>query len=385
DFLHEGRPQWEMQAVWQPPKYQEPKLAVPADLGKALKSILATWNVCSKEWVIRQYDHEVQGGSVLKPLVGAANDGPGDASVIRPVLGSTKGAIISNGMNPNYGKIDAYWMAASAIDEALRQIIAVGGNLDEVALLDNFCWGDTRRPDMLGTLIRAAQACYDMAIVYGTPFVSGKDSLYNEFEYKGKLISIPHSLLISAMGVIDNVNKIISMDLKQTGNSIYVVGATANELGGSAYLLTRKLVGNSVPKVNPATAKKTMTALSTATAAGLVRACHDCSEGGIGVAVAEMAFAGGLGARINLKSVPLADKITRDDTILFAESNSRFICEVTPENKTAFEKALKGVVFAEIGKVITIPVFEVTGLNGNKVIAEKIADLKEAWQKPLRW
>ena len=385
DFLHEGRPQWQMQAVWQPPKYQEPKLAVPADLGKALKSILSTWNVCSKEWVIRQYDHEVQGGSVLKPLVGAANDGPGDAAVIRPVLGSTKGAIISNGMNPNYGKIDAYWMAASAIDEALRQIIAVGGNLDEVALLDNFCWGDTRRPDMLGTLIRAAQACYDMAIVYGTPFVSGKDSLYNEFEYKGKLISIPHSLLISAMGVIDDVNKIISMDLKQSGNSIYVVGATANELGGSAYLLTRKLVGNSVPKVNPATAKKTMTALSSATTAGLVRACHDCSEGGIGVAVAEMAFAGGLGARINLKSVPLADKITRDDTILFAESNSRFICEVTPENKTAFEKALKGVVFAEIGKVIASPVFEVTGLNGNKVIAEKIADLKEAWQKPLRW
>ncbi|HXX59225.1 MAG TPA: phosphoribosylformylglycinamidine synthase subunit PurL [Dehalococcoidales bacterium] len=385
DFLHEGRPQWQMQAVWQPAKYAEPRFAAPADLGKSLKSILGTWNVCSKEWVIRQYDHEVQGGSVLKPLVGAANDGPGDASVIRPVPGSDKGAIIANGMNPHYGKIDAYWMAASAIDEVLRQIVAVGGNLDEVALLDNFCWGDTRRPDMLGTLIRAAQACYDMGIVYGTPFVSGKDSLYNEFEYKGKLISIPHSLLISAMGVIDNVNKIISMDLKQAGNSIYIVGATANELGGSAYLLTRKLVGNSVPKVNPATAKKTMDALSSATSQGLVRSCHDCSEGGVGVAVAEMAFAGGLGARINLKAIPMADKITRDDTILFAESNSRFICEVTPENKAAFEKALKGVVFAEIGAVIKSPVFEVNGLNGKKVLSEKITELKEAWQKPLRW
>jgi phosphoribosylformylglycinamidine (FGAM) synthase-like enzyme len=350
-----------------------------------LKDILATWNVCSKEWVIRQYDHEVQGGSVLKPLVGVCNDGPGDAAIIRPVLSSSKGAIISNGINHEYGKIDAYWMAASAIDEALRQIIAVGGDLKEVALLDNFCWGDTRRLDMLGALIRAAQACYDMATVYGTPFVSGKDSLYNEFEYEGKLISIPHTLLVSGLGVMDDVNHAVSMDFKQAGDSIYIVGETKNELGASAYYLTRGYIGNHVPTVDPKKARASMEKLSKATAKGLVRACHDCSEGGIGVAVAEMAFAGGLGAKINLKTVPLAEKILCDDNVLFSESNSRFIVEVAPENKTAFEKIMKGATFAEIGKIVKSERFEVIGLNGSEVLSEKFADLKEAWQKPLRW
>jgi phosphoribosylformylglycinamidine synthase subunit PurSL len=385
NFLHEGRPQWRMKAVWQPPRYPEPRFKQPSDLGKSLKDILATWNVCSKEWVIRQYDHEVQGGSVLKPLVGVCNDGPGDAAIIRPVLSSSKGAIISNGINHEYGKIDAYWMAASAIDEALRQIIAVGGDLKEVALLDNFCWGDTRRPDMLGALIRAAQACYDMATVYGTPFVSGKDSLYNEFEYEGKLISIPHTLLVSGLGVMDNIKHAVSMDFKQAGDSIYIVNETKNELGASAYYLTRGYIGNHVPTVDPKRAKVSMEKLSRATAKGLIRACHDCSEGGIGVAVAEMAFAGGLGAKINLKAVPLVEKIIRDDTVLFSESNSRFIVEVVAENKAAFEKIMNGTTFAEIGKVVKSDRFEITGLNGDKVLSERIADLKEAWQKPLRW
>ena len=385
DFLHEGRPQWQMKAVWQPPRNTEPRFAQPEDLGPALKAILGAWNVCSKEWVIRQYDHEVQGGSVLKPLVGTANDGPGDAAIIRPVLSSDRGAIISCGMNPEYGKIDPYWMAASAIDEALRQIIAVGGNLKEVALLDNFCWGDTRRPEMLGALVRAAQACYDMAIVYGTPFISGKDSLYNEFEYRGKIISIPHSLLISALGVMDNVNRAVSMDFKRAGDSIYIIGATKKELGGSAYFLTRGASGNMVPTVDPTQAKSSMEKLSRATAKGLVKACHDCSEGGIGVAIAEMAFAGGLGAKIDLKKVPLNGELTRDDHILFSESNSRFVVEVAPENIDAFEKAMRGAVFTRIGKVTAARFLKVRGLNGEAVLRERIADLKEAWQKPLRW
>ncbi len=385
DFLHEGRPQWQLEAVWQPVVQKELKLPAKPDLGKSLKNILSTWNVCSKEWVIRQYDHEVQGGTVLKPLVGVQNDGPGDAAIVRPVLGSEKGVIVSNGINPKYSRLDPYWMAASAIDEALRQIVAVGGNLDRVALLDNFCWGDTRRPETLGALIRAAQACYDMAIIYGTPFVSGKDSLYNEFEYEGKLISIPHTLLISAMGIMDDVKKAVSMDFKEAGNSIYIVGATKNELGGSAYLDVNDLVGAAVPTVDPKIARLSMEKLSGAINKGLVRACHDCSEGGIGVAVAEMAFAGGLGAQIDLETVPIEGKITRDDIVLFSESNSRFIVEVAPEKKTSFEKALKGIVFAQIGMVNKISNFTVNGLEGKAVLIEKLADLKEAWQRPLRW
>jgi phosphoribosylformylglycinamidine synthase len=384
-FLHQGIPQWQLNAVLNQTQYPEPDFIQPKDLGKSLKDILATWNVCSKEWVIRQYDYEVQGGTVIKPLVGITNEGPGDATVVKPVFDSDKGVIVANGINPKYGQLSPYWMAASAIDEALRQIIAVGGNLDRVALLDNFCWGDTRKPEMLGALIEAAQACYDIAKVYETPFVSGKDSLYNEFEYEGKIIAIPHTLLISAMGIVDDVKRSTSMDFKQAGDLIYVVGETKNEMGGSAYLDTKGFIGNSVPKVEPAKAKILMEKLSQASEKGLVKACHDCSEGGIGVAAAEMAFAGGLGAAISLKSVPVSEKITRNDFILFSESNSRFIVEVAPENKDKFEKTLKGVTYGNIGTTNDTGKFEVTGSNGKKIISETIGDLKEAWQKPLRW
>ena len=384
-FLHDGIPQLQREAVWEPTRHPEPDFAEPLHLNEPLLKILSSWNVCSKEWVIRQYDHEVQGGSVLKPLVGKHNDGPGDAAIIQPILGSPKGVIIANGINPGYADIDPYWMAASAIDEALRQIIAVGGDLNRVALLDNFCWGSARRPEMLGALVRAAQACYDMSVVYGTPFISGKDSLNNEFEYEGKTISIPHTLLISAIGVMDDVSRAISMDFKQAGDFIYIAGSTRCELGGSAYLKNRGLVGNGVPKLDPQQSRLLMESLSAATRKGLVRACHDCSEGGIGVAVAEMAFAGGLGASINLKEVPLGESIDRDDFILFSESNSRFIAEVAPDKKDLFEKEMAGTPFALIGRVVNEPGLDVYGQKGNSVVSISINELKEAWQKPLRW
>ena len=385
EFLHHGLPQVEREAVWQQPQHAEPAFTSPSDLKKDLLKILGAWNVCSKEWVIRQYDHEVQGGSILKPLVGKNNDGPGDAAIIRPVLDSDMGAIISNGINPAYGEIDPYWMAASAIDEALRQIVAVGGNLDRVALLDNFSWGNTNEPQMLGALVRAAQACYDMAINYETPFISGKDSLYNEFEYEGKIISIPHTLLISAIGVMEDTARAVSMDFKRAGNLVYIAGSTQNELGGSAYFGTHGLVGNSVPKVDPNMAKNLMDKLSTATSKGLVRACHDCSEGGIGVALAEMAFAGGLGATVNLKAVPQGEPVDRDDFLLFSESNSRFLVEVAPENKAEFEKIMSGASWASIGQVTDVEILEVYGLNREQMLNASLDELKEAWQRPLRW
>ncbi len=385
EFLHQGRPQLKIEAAWQQPKHKEPDFASPPDLGEALLQILGSWNVCSKEWVIRQYDHEVQGASVLKPLVGKNNDGPGDAAVIRPILDSKMGVIVSNGINPKYGDIDPYWMAASAIDEALRQIIAVGGSLQKVALLDNFSWGNTSRPDMLGALVRASQACYDMALVYETPFISGKDSLNNEFKFRGKTIAIPHTLLISAVSVMEDVNRVVSMDFKRADDLIYVVGTTRNELGGSEYFRTHGFIGNRVPKVNPHQGKKLMDSLSAATKRGLVRACHDCSEGGIGVAIAEMAFAGGLGATIRLESVPLGEPIDRDDFILFSESNSRFLVEVAPENKDEFEKVMSGISLAAIGQVTDSEVLEIYGIDGSRIVNASIGDLKEAWQKPIRW
>jgi phosphoribosylformylglycinamidine synthase len=318
-------------------------------------------------------------------MVGKNNDGPGDAAIIRPLLDSERGVIISNGINPKYGEIDPYWMAASAIDEALRQIVAVGGSLERVALLDNFCWGNPERPDVLGALARAAQACHDMALGYETPFISGKDSLYNEFEYEGENISIPHTLLISAIGIMADTSKAVSIDFKQAGDVIYVVGATNNELGGSAYFDTKGFIGNKAPKVDAKQARKLMNSLSRATGKGLVKACHDCSEGGIGAALAEMAFAGGLGAIIDLKKVPLGETVTRDDFILFSESNSRFLVEVQPENKDQFENIMKGSPCAAIGRVTGSETVEVRGLKGNTIVNVSLADLKEAWQKPLRW
>lgn len=383
-FLHKGVPQIQMEALWHQPRFDEPEF-IPIDLEAELEGLLGSWNTCSKEWVIRQYDHEVQGGSVLKPLVGAKNDGPGDAVIIRPVLSSEMGAIISNGINTRYGDIDPYWMASSAIDEALRQVIAVGGNLKKVALLDNFCWGSPKRPEMVGALIRAAQACHDMSLAYGVPFISGKDSLNNEFEYEGKLISIPHTLLISAIGIMEDVRKAVSMDLKSIGNMLYIVGMTGNDLGGSEYFAAHNAIGNNVPRVDAQQARKAMEFLSTATEKGLVKSCHDCSEGGLGVALAEMAFAGGLGATIYLKSVPRTGPIYRNDYILFSESNSRFIVEITPEHDTQFRKIMDGTVMAQIGHVNQEEVLEVHGLTGDVVLSASINDLKEAWQKPLRW
>jgi phosphoribosylformylglycinamidine synthase len=223
-----------------------------------------------------------------------------------------------------------------------------------------------------------------MAIVYQTPFISGKDSLNNEFEFEGRTISIPHTLLISAMGIMQDINRAVSMDFKRAGNLIYIAGTTRNELGGSEYLAIHGLTGNSVPRVDPQRGKELMGRLSLATEKGLVEACHDCSEGGIGVAAAEMAFAGGLGASIRLKSVLLGEPVDRDDFILFSESNSRFLVEVAPESKENFEKIM-GDGSAAIGEVISSPMLEVYGVGGKRVIKASLSELKEAWQRPLRW
>lgn len=383
-FLHDGLPGMTRKATWRPPSHENPAIKEKKDYGGDLKKILSSWNVCSKEWIIRQYDHEVQGGSVMKPLQGVNNDGPGDACIIRPVLNSNKGIIVSNGMNPKYGDIDPYYMAASAIDEALRQIVSVGGNLERVALLDNFSWGNTDKPECLGGLVRAARGCYDTALYYETPFISGKDSLNNEFKSGDKTISIPPSLLISAICIMPDVTKAISMDVKTPDNLIYILGMTKNELGGSHYYYIHGFIGNSVPKVDTGIGKKTMDLLASATEKGLVRSCHDCSEGGLAVAAAEMSFAGGYGMELDLSQVPVEEGVDRDDVILFAESNSRFIIEVQPEKQQEFEETISDIPYGCIGKVLDDDIFTILSQNGEMVITEKISDLKEAWQATLR-
>ncbi len=387
EFVHDGIPKAKKKAIWKKPIYEEPSFEDSSDLTSYLLDILSSPNIASKEWVIRQYDHEVQGGSIIKPLQGADNDGPGDACIIRPLLHSKRGVVISNGINPKYGDIDTYWMTGSVIDEALRNIVAVGGNLEETAILDNFSWGNPDKPDRLGTLVRAVKACYDFAVAYGTPFISGKDSLNNEYRDSttGETLSIPPTLLISAISVIDDISKAVTMDAKSPDDLIYIIGKTYNEMGASHYYSIRGFIGNNVPKVRPEEGKMTMVKLSEAISKGLVKACHDCSEGGIGVATAEMAFSGGYGMRLYLKNVPRFDDVLRNDTILFSESNSRFIVEVSKEDQAEFEKIMSSVNKAIIGKVMDSNEFIIYGLDGNIVISADIRNLKDAWQKTFKW
>ena len=384
-FLHEGIPLVEKKAVFTQRVYPEPKRAQANDLTKPLRNFLSHYNVCSKEWVIRQYDHEVQGASALKPLVGMVNDGPSDASIIRPLLDSHRGLIVANGINFRFGMIDPYWMAASCIDEALRQIIAVGGSLDEVAILDNFCWGNPDKPDRLGSMVRAAYGCYDSAKGFGAPFISGKDSLYNEFTVHGKSIAIPGTLLISAIAVMEDVRGAVSMYAKHAGDLIYAVGKTYDELGGSHYYETRGVIGNKVPKVNAGEAKKLFAALSRASRRGLVKAMHDCSEGGIGVAAAEMSFSGDLGMELFLSEAAFDASVKRSDTLLFSESNSRFIVEIGRRDQQEFEAMLKGLPFGLIGCLNEQKQFKVYGLDGKLCVKATLKELKDAWKKPLQW
>ncbi len=385
DFLHEGIPQIEREAVWAAPKYPEPSLPMQDTYDEELKKLLADWSICSKEWVIRQYDHEVQANSVVKPLVGAGQDGPGDAAVIAPLLGSTRGLAVGCGINPRYSDLDPYHMAASAIDEALRNVVAVGAPLERCALLDNFCWGNTDQPDRLGGLVRAARACYDVATAYGVPFISGKDSLNNEFAAEGGTIAIPGTLLVSALAVMPDVRTAVTMDAKAAGDHVYLVGVTRDELGASRYYAHHGAVGNRVPRVDTALGRKVFSALSAAAAERLVRALHDCSEGGLAVALAEMAFAGGLGMEIDLGRVP-TDARLETPRILFSESNSRLVAEVAPESVGAFEAALTkaGAPFACIGKTTPEGVL-LLKREGATVVESAIDALREAWQAPLRF
>jgi phosphoribosylformylglycinamidine synthase II len=391
-FLHDGRPPVVRDAIFEPLPIRPLTTAKrPIDLAETLEKILGSLNVASKEWVIRQYDHEVQAGSVIKPLVGANNDGPSDAAVVRPVLGSQRGIVIACGMNPRYGDFDPHHMASSAIDEAIRNCVAVGAAPNRIAILDNFCWGYTDRPQTLGSLVRAALACHDVAVAFGTPFISGKDSLNNEFSYQHngerRTIAIPPSLLISAIGQVDDVRQCVTMDLKEPGNLLYQVGSTQNELGGSHFSLVHELEGGDVPQVNPVQAKAIFEAVHRAIGSGLLRACHDMSEGGLAVALAEMAFAGAFGAQVNVDklSQQLPADLGQDHrtaAILFSESNSRFICEVSPANQTEFEKTFQHLPITRLGEVSQRKRLVISA-NNKTIIDADIFQLKEAWQRPL--
>jgi phosphoribosylformylglycinamidine synthase len=363
-FLHDGLPRRRLSAVWRlPATVDDDPDDIPTgpDAAALLLALLAHPNIRSKEDVIRRYDHEVQGGGAVKPLVGPANDGPGDAAVLVPHGTQRAGAplpgvALGNGLCPTYTAYDPYRMAWAAVDEALRNVVAVGADPDRVAILDNFCWGNPNLPDRLGALVRSAQGCHDAALAYETPFVSGKDSLNNEYtDENGRKQAIPGTLLISALAHVPDVAQTVTMDLKRAGNFLFAVGDTRPELGGSHYAL----VGGAVRPQHCAVpapvdgALRRLRALHGAIRAGLVRAAHDCSEGGLGVALAEMCLAGQIGAEIEMRTVPVDPyyAYAADEAVLFSESLTRFVVEVRPEDAAAFSAVLGDVPHACIGVV----------------------------------
>jgi phosphoribosylformylglycinamidine synthase len=392
-YLHEGRPPVVRDAIYQPPQataLTPPPIALESG-NRIVADILGSLNVASKHWVIRQYDHEVQGGSVVKPLVGPQCDGPSDAAVVRPLLDSRRGLVIACGMNPRLGDFDTYHMAASAIDEAVRNAVAVGADPETIAILDNFCWGYTDRPETLGSLVRAAIACQDVAVGLGTPFISGKDSLNNEFSYVDasgvkRSISIPPSLLISAIGQVDDISLAVTMDLKQPGNRLYLIGETHDELGGSHYAMVTNQTGGQVPRVDIPLAKKTFVAMHQAIRKRLVRSVHDLSEGGLAVAAAEMGMAGRLGISIDAGGIEGGTEKLGDAAKLFSESNTRFLVEVAPAQENALTElfAKAGVACLRIGQVDLSDQVRIY-LGGKAVVDAKLDSLLHRWKNPLNW
>jgi len=352
-FLHDGVPMAAKKARTRVRAAEELDLPRPIDFNSILLEIVSCLNSCSREWVIREYDHEVQGASAIKPLVGASGIGPQDGVVIRPRLEKKRGVAVSCGINPNYGRLDAYRMALSVVDEAMRNLVATGGDIRRAAMLDNFCLSSPEREEVLGDLVLSARGCYDAAKCFGVPFISGKDSLYNEWiDEAGNVFTIPPTLLISAIGIVDDVDKCITMDLKEAGNEIFIVGETRDEMGGSEYYRLLGVEGGAVPDVDFKRAPLLMHQLHWAIERGLVRSCHDLSEGGLALAIAEMSFSGEVGAEIDIQAVPFAGKKKRHDMVLFSESNTRFLVEVESANAAAFLQLFDDLPVARIGKTI---------------------------------
>jgi len=391
DFLHDGLPRMRLTARWSWPKVTLQLNEYPEDLTPILMNLMGRWNICSKERLIRQYDHEVQAGTVIKPLVGIRNDGPGDAAVIRPLLDRFRGVAVGCGICPRYSDFDTYCMMAACIDEAVRNIVAVGADPDRMAGLDNFCWCDPvqseKTPDgeyKLAQLVRANKALYNITTAYRIPCISGKDSMKNDYIIGDHKISIPPTVLFTAIGIVPDVRRAVTPDFKRPGDSLYVLGETSADMAGTEYYASKGATGLTPPVL--AAPRKSIAmyrALHKAIMAGLVASCHDLSDGGLGVALAESAFSGGLGASISLAALPQDAPLLGDDIALFSESPGRFLVSVHEKDSSAFESAMSGFPCARIGAVEEGSRLKIKGLQEKLVIDADIWELKKAWRQPL--
>jgi phosphoribosylformylglycinamidine synthase len=378
DFLHDGLPRRTRRAVYKPAGNSRRSIRA-MEPGETLRKLLAHPNICSRSWIVRQYDHEVQGQTALKPLQG--NDGPGDACVVWPrtQVEGFRGVAAAQGLAPELGKLDPRLMAFAAVDEAIRNLAAVGAEVEKASILDNFCWGDTDDPKELGRLVRCAVGAKDASLAYGAPFISGKDSLHNTATVGGKKLDIPGTLLVSAIAPVPDVRRCVSMDFKSEGSSVYLVGRTYNELGGSHYALLAG-GGGDAPQIRPGAAKLAAR-LAAAMRGGLALSCHDLSEGGLAVAAAEMAVAGGIGAELELGSISGYGKGLDALSALFAESWTRWLVEVAPKDEKRFMAAMKGLPVCRLGATGG-ELLEIAS-NGVVIVEAAVAGLAEIFHGAL--
>jgi phosphoribosylformylglycinamidine synthase len=339
-------------------------------MNEALLKVISSPIIGSKEWAIRQCDHVIKGNSIVYPLQGKMETkGPGDAAVIRPVENSFKGMGITCDVNPRMVALNPYWGTISAVEESFRNLISVGARPHSMADCLNF--GDPENKKEFGDFVSACKGLYFSASGFGVPFVSGNVSFYNE----SHVSSILPTPTIMSIGVIEDVRKAITMDVKSSGDLLYLIGETFIEFGGSEYLnRVHNLQGKRVPRVYPEKFKRKSDSLLKAMNKGLIKSCHDLSEGGLGVSLAEMLFAGGYGAEISTKNIP----VKRFDHALFSESNGRWLVEVTPEDSKDFEFILEGVGFSKIGITTNKKILKID----DRVDLE-IGKLYDAWRKPI--
>ncbi|NNG07716.1 MAG: phosphoribosylformylglycinamidine synthase [Desulfobacteraceae bacterium] len=398
DFLTSDFPQWEFDAEWIPPEMRalkEPVLSEPRKYGSLLKNMLSRPNIASRNWIARQYDHEVQGGSVIKPLVGKRRDMVSDAAVIRPVLHLDRGIGIAQALNPSYSQIDTYHMSAATIDEAVRRVLAIGGDPNHLGGVDNFCWptiqyDPVQNPDgkyKAAQLVRANWALRNYCLAYGIPLLSGKDSMYIDGNLEGpfgerrKVSGLP-TLLFTVSSVIEDVGRCVTMDAKIPGDPVYVLGETKNELGGGEYYQMMGEVGLRVPEVDANKLWPLYVSLHKAIQQGLVSSAHAVTRGGLGVHLAMVAMGGELGMEIHLGDIPSSDQLTASQ-ILFSESAGRFVVTIDPAKQKAFEKIFDGLKMSQVGIVAESPVLRIKNGEGALIIEEEISQLKDWWNRPF--
>ncbi|MBN2122424.1 phosphoribosylformylglycinamidine synthase subunit PurL [Candidatus Micrarchaeota archaeon] len=385
EFLHEGMGRMELRANWEKKLQPEPSIGRD-DYNEILLDLMGAPNIASKEWVIRQYDHEVQGGSVIKPLM--CGGGPCDAGVIRPDLDWEEGIVISHGLCPKFTE-DSYHMAQLALDEAVRNAVACGAMFSYLSCLDNFSWPDPikseKNPDgeyKLAQLVRAVKGMHDAAVAYGVPLISGKDSMKNDYYAKGRKYSINPTLVVTVVGKIQDVEEAISSDFKEPGDTIYVLGETRGALGGSEYYKLFGGVGNGMPEVRLEESAALYSAFSKATAAGLVESAHDVSDGGLAVAVAECSISRLRGADIDLSLC--ARETEEPNALLFAEDGGRLVVSVRPENERKFERIMEGTATAKVGRVRGDKRV-LLRMGGKTVVNLEASELKARWRGGLKW